>query len=183
MKRKTIHSDDYEFYNSESEITVTTCESEENPLETETTTVSTITEISVQSSEEQTESNPVEVYNSDYAVYSDSNIPEGDGSESNPYQISNSSQLFWFADQVNKEGETSINAVLTEDIVVNTNVLNADGTLNTDLKNPIEWTPIGNNPYIYMKVYLTDRTILSVDYISMMKLLIMLVCLVIITEQ
>ena len=49
---------DYEFYNSESEITVTTCENEENPLETETTTVSTTTEVFVQYNEEQTENNP-----------------------------------------------------------------------------------------------------------------------------
>ncbi len=103
-ENNSIHSD------YESEITVTTCENEENPLETETTTVSTTTEVSVQSSDEQTESNPVEVYNSDYAVYAVSSNeheqPEGDGSESSPYQISNSSQLFWFAKQVNS-GNTS----------------------------------------------------------------------------
>ena len=141
-ENNSIHSD------YESEITVTTCENEENPLETETTTVSTTTEVSVQSSDEQTESNPVEVYNSNYAVYAVSSSEyeqpkEGDGSKSNPYKISNSSQLFWFAQQVNDKGETTINAVLTADIVVNKNVLNGDGTLNSS-STLTEWTPIGN---------------------------------------
>ena len=145
-ENNSIHSD------YESEITVTTCENQENPLETETKTVSTTTEVSVQYNEEQTENNPVEVHNSDYAVYAVSSNeyeqPEGDGSESSPYQISNSSQLFWFAKQVNS-GNTSINAVLTTNIVVNQNVLNANGTLNTSLTNLIEWTPIGNESNKY----------------------------------
>ncbi len=59
------------------------------------------------------------------------------------YQIENAGHLYWFAQQVNSYNK-GINAVLTADIVVNKNVLNADGTLNTDLKNLIEWTPIGN---------------------------------------
>ena len=62
------------------------------------------------------------------------------------YQIENAGHLYWFAQQVNSYN-TKINAVLTADIVVNKNVLNADGTLNTDLKNLIEWTPIGGNSY------------------------------------
>ena len=152
-ENNSIHSDNYEFYNSESEITVTTCENEENSLETETTTVSTTTEVSVQSSDEQTEINPVEVYNSNYAVYAVSSSDtyekpkEGDGSESNPYKISNSSQLFWFAQQVNN-GETSISAVLTTNIVVNKNVLNANGTLNSS-STLTEWTPIGKSSKWY----------------------------------
>ena len=60
------------------------------------------------------------------------------------YQIENAGHLYWFAQQVNSYN-TNINAVLTADIVVNKNVLNADGTLNTDLKNLIEWTPIGDD--------------------------------------
>ena len=146
-ENNSIHSD-YEFHNSESEITVTTCENEENS--TETTTVSTTTEVFVQSSDEQTESNPVEVYNSDYAVYAVSNSDtyekpkEGDGSESSPYQISNSSQLFWFAKQVNN-GET-ISAVLTADIVVNENIFDENGNLISDLEI---WTPIGNESNKY----------------------------------
>ncbi len=63
------------------------------------------------------------------------------------YQIENAGHLYWFAQQVNSYN-TNINAVLTADIVVNKNVLNADGTLNTDLKNLIEWTPIGDD-YIH----------------------------------
>ena len=142
-ENNSIHSD------YKSEITVTTCENEENPLETETTTASTTTDVSVQFIEEQTESNHVKMYNSDYASNSDMyEQPEGDGSESSPYQISNSSQLFWFAKQVNS-GNKGINAVLTEDIVVNKNVLNADGTLKTSLTNLIKWTPIGNESNKY----------------------------------
>ena len=58
------------------------------------------------------------------------------------YQIENAGHLYWFAQQVNK-GETSINAVLTADIVVNENVLNVNGTLNTS-SALTEWTSIGN---------------------------------------
>ena len=158
-ENNSIHSD------YESEITVTTCENEENPLEmeTETTTVSTTTEVSVQSIEEQTESNHVKMYNSDYAVYAVSSSdeyeqPEGDGTQNNPYQISNSSQLFWFANQVNnKYGQASINAVLTEDIVVNDNLLDSlkfdeygKVTNEADFK---KWTPIGNSSREYQGTF------------------------------
>ena len=61
--------------------------------------------------------------------------------ELNRYEISNVRHLYWFAQQVNG-GNTDINAVLTKDIVINPNVLNEDGTLNSgDLK---DWIPIGN---------------------------------------
>ena len=59
------------------------------------------------------------------------------------YQIENANHLYWFAHQVNS-GKTKINAVLTADIVVNKNVLNADGTLNSG-STLTEWTPIGND--------------------------------------
>lgn len=71
----------------------------------------------------------------------DSSVPEGNG-VTTPYQISNYDQLVWFANQVNN-GNTSINAVLTSDILANENVLDENGNLNSSLTSPTEWTPIG----------------------------------------
>ena len=56
--------------------------------------------------------------------------PETD--ENNIYQISNAGELYWFMENVNA-GNTSANAVLTADIVVNESL---DG-------NPRKWFPIG----------------------------------------
>ncbi len=72
---------------------------------------------------------------------------DGDGSKDAVYEISNAGQLYWFAGLVNGtlsgvEQNTSANAVLTADIVVNENVLKSDGTLNEGTFK--EWTPIGN---------------------------------------
>ena len=63
------------------------------------------------------------------------------------YEISNAGQLYWFSQQVNS-GNRGINAVLTNDIVVNKNVL-VNGELNSSLTNPREWTPIGNSSNYY----------------------------------
>ncbi len=63
------------------------------------------------------------------------------------YAISNAGQLYWFADKVNNENDdyADINVVLIDDIVVNKNVLNTDGTLNTTNSSTFrKWTPIGN---------------------------------------
>ena len=68
----------------------------------------------------------------------------GDGTVSNPYQIASKENLYWFADAVNN-GQTSIYAVLTADITVNNNVLDADGNLNSGNTNFYEWTPIGTS--------------------------------------
>ena len=57
------------------------------------------------------------------------------------YEIGNAGQLYWFADKVNKEFYGNANAVLTEDIVVNKNVLN-DGELTKDVAGLRDWTPI-----------------------------------------
>ena len=57
------------------------------------------------------------------------------------YEIGNAGQLYWFADKVNKEFYGNANAVLTEDIVVNKNVLN-DGELTKDVVGLRNWTPI-----------------------------------------
>ena len=59
----------------------------------------------------------------------------------NAYEIGNAGQLYWFADKVNKEFYGNANAVLTEDIVVNKNVLN-DGELTKDVAGLRNWTPI-----------------------------------------
>lgn len=47
------------------------------------------------------------------------------------YQIGNAGQLYWFASQVNR-GNSSINAMLTENIVINEKVLDDDGSLVDD---------------------------------------------------
>ena len=62
------------------------------------------------------------------------------------YQIGNAAQLYWFAQLVN-EGETAANAVLTADIVVNENVLTAEGELNGT--PTYSWTPIGTSSKQY----------------------------------
>lgn len=55
--------------------------------------------------------------------------PEGEGTEAKPYQISDDSELYWFAEYVNA-GNTTACAELTNDIYVDS-----------------EWTPIGSYPY------------------------------------
>ena len=61
----------------------------------------------------------------------------------NAYEIGNAGQLYWFADKVNKEFYGNSDAVLTEDIVVNKNVLH-DGELTKDVAGLRNWTPIEN---------------------------------------
>ena len=73
--------------------------------------------------------------------------PANYNAEKDCYEIANAGQLYWFAEFVNA-GNTSANAVLTADIVVNENVLNVDGTLNESGKFR-EWTPIGNEFLVY----------------------------------
>lgn len=73
---------------------------------------------------------------------------DGNGSEDEVYEISNAGQLYWFAGLVNGilsgvTQNTSANAVLTADIVVNENVLKPDGTVNEGTFK--EWTPIGTD--------------------------------------
>lgn len=70
------------------------------------------------------------------------------------YQIETSGELYWFANYVNS-GNTSVHAVLTANIVVNTGVLKSDGTLADDVSSFTSWTPVGwydeynNRNYIY----------------------------------
>ncbi|MGN1133365.1 MAG: hypothetical protein ACI4RN_02810, partial [Oscillospiraceae bacterium] len=60
------------------------------------------------------------------------------------YQISNADELMWFRDYVNSntDGSNEANAVLTDDIVVNKNILNSDGSLNENAEYT-DWLPIG----------------------------------------
>ena len=62
--------------------------------------------------------------------------------ENGVYQISNATELYWFADAVNS-GNSSVNAVLTNNITVNKDVLKNDGTLADDVSGFTSWTPIG----------------------------------------
>ena len=61
------------------------------------------------------------------------------------YEIHNQGQLRWFADQVNNNGRTNINARLMNDITINNKVLDDKGELISDTSNLKSWTPIGKN--------------------------------------
>ena len=66
----------------------------------------------------------------------------------NVYQISNIAELYWFAALVNGTLTTvpqnpEANAVLTADIVINENMLTADGELVEETDGLTAWTPIG----------------------------------------
>ena len=87
-----------------------------------------------------------------FCRYNDSHYAEPE-QVNGVYQIENAGQLYWFAAFVNTEENgtypnTSANAVLTKDIVVNKNVLNEDGTLNTS-GTFRDWTPIGERSSEY----------------------------------
>ena len=70
---------------------------------------------------------------------------------SSQYEIANAGQLYWFAALVNgslPDGTAqnlSANAVLKNDITVNTGVLKADGTLADDVSGFRSWTPMGTS--------------------------------------
>ncbi len=63
--------------------------------------------------------------------------PATDVDNDGVYEIGNAGQLYWFAEYVNA-GNTSPNAILTADIVVN------EGTMSAETTGAREWTPIGN---------------------------------------
>ena len=80
----------------------------------------------------------------------------GDDSKDEVYEISNAGQLYWFAGLVNGtlsgvKQNTSANAVLTKDIVVNKNVLKPDGTLNDGTFK--EWAPIATSASPYTGIF------------------------------
>ena len=66
------------------------------------------------------------------------------------YAISTAEELYGFAALVNG-GTTSANGVLTADIIVNENVLKADGTLNGT--PTYSWTPIGTSSYAFNGIF------------------------------
>ena len=67
------------------------------------------------------------------------------------YQIGTAEELYWFAGLVNgtlTDGTAknpAANAVLTENITINSNVLDDNGALNGDGSGFTQWTPIGTN--------------------------------------
>ena len=78
----------------------------------------------------------------------------GDGSADNPYQIGTAGELYWFAGLVNGDESVctggvsqnkSANAVLTANITVNKDVLNANGQPNGEGDAFRKWTPIGQS--------------------------------------
>ena len=74
----------------------------------------------------------------------------GDGKKDNVYEISNAGQLYWFAALVNgklpdTEKNANANAILKEDIIVNSGVV--DGVLGKDTSGFRSWTPIGDYNY------------------------------------
>ena len=86
----------------------------------------------------------------------------GDGTSSNPYQISTAAELYWYAALVNgtlTDGTAQNPAAcakLTANITVNSGVLNADGTLSANSSGFTQWDPIGvyeseKNVYGYLR--------------------------------
>ena len=78
--------------------------------------------------------------------------PKGDG-KTEPYQISNAAELYWFAGLVNGtltgvKKNISANAILTADIIVNKGVLDSNKDLVSG-KDFISWTPIGTSDVPY----------------------------------
>ena len=72
----------------------------------------------------------------------------GDGTSANPYQIGTAAELYWFAALVNgTNGLTqnlAANAILTQNITINQNVLLDNGEFNSESESSFEkWTPIG----------------------------------------
>lgn len=82
--------------------------------------------------------------------------PNGIGTITDPYQISHVGELIWFSNEVNN-GNTTINAILTNDIVVNEN-----NTTN-DL---YEWIPIGNLTNRYSGVFNGNHHTISGLYMN-----------------
>ena len=94
---------------------------------------------------------------------------DGNGSKDEVYEISNAGQLYWFAGLVNGtlSGETqntSANAVLTADIVVNKNVLKPDETVNEGTFK--EWTPIATSASPYIGIFEGQNHTISGLYFS-----------------
>ncbi len=70
----------------------------------------------------------------------------GDGTKDAVYEIGTAGELLWFSDYVNS-GNTTANAVLINDIVVNKNLLSDDGNVIGTIEH--QWTPIGIGSSVY----------------------------------
>ena len=81
---------------------------------------------------------------------------DGDSIKDNVYEIGNAGQLYWFAELVNGtldgvEQDNYADAVLTEDIIVNSGTFSVDSNNNplyngyeiSETNKPLEWVPIG----------------------------------------
>ena len=73
--------------------------------------------------------------------------PAVDSNDDGYYEIGNAGQLYWFADKVNNDNTNyaTANAILTNNITVNENVLAENGEPNRGTIK--EWTPIGGASY------------------------------------
>ena len=101
--------------------------------------------------------------NGDCSVCGLSHIFSHAGTGADPLQISTADDLYWFAAWVNgtytlASSETVVKhpyacAVLMNDITVNTGVLNADGTLASDVSGFSVWKPIGNFDNQYKGIF------------------------------
>ena len=92
--------------------------------------------------------------------------PEGEGTEANPYQIKTKEDLYWFANEVNG-GNTGICAKLMNNITINDNVLDENGSLNEEKSDTFEpWTPIGeDNDHEYTGTFDGDGHTISGLYV------------------
>ena len=85
--------------------------------------------------------------NTGYPVFKYQNkISNGDGSQTNPYQIRTVVELKIFADFVNN-GQTNIHGKLMNDIIMNESVIDSNGKLINNGIGLDQWVPIGLDQY------------------------------------
>ena len=77
----------------------------------------------------------------------DANAAPSQDPTDNYYLIDSVEDLYWFANEVNNNARTTINARLTADIKLNgeNKVLNDDGSLTSNADNLEKWKPIGTD--------------------------------------
>ena len=90
---------------------------------------------------------PHDSYTNGFCTECDDYEPAVDSDSDGYYEIGNAGQLYWFADKAKNDRTNygSANAILTQNIVVNENVLTADGKLNGFGSDFRAWIP----PYAY----------------------------------
>ena len=98
----------------------------------------------------------------------------GEGTAQSPYEIDNRGNLFWFAEQVN-QGDTDACALLTADIVINSDLLTEANALKEG--EHISWIPIGSTTSNYVGtfdgnrksitgLYYNDQNLSSIGFFS-----------------